>query len=187
MEGEISMTKIFKTLLFISSYFPLYIILLLTIIPFNDLKWASLVDTKQEIIMYCILLLLIVISFIPLVFIYNCERNASIKAEKVTQKNSETLSYLVTYIVPILAIDLEKTQTLITNALLFVLIGFLYIKSNLLHINILFLIFGWNIYEDTSGRLIISRENPDYFKREELAENTINVRSIGSKIYLHKK
>lgn len=181
------MTKLFKLLMFISSYFPLYIILIFTILPFENLRWTEILGNKKLFIVIIVLIILLVISFIPLIYIFVCERNSMIEAKSVKQMNSETLSYLVTYIVPMLAIDINEIKTLVANALLFLLIGYLYIRSNLLHINILFLIFGWNIYEDTSKRIIISREKPDYFKREEVSNHNIKVRHIGSKIYLHKK
>ncbi len=87
---------------------------------------------------------------------------------------------------PLLAIDINEKSTLVTNGILFLLIGYLYIKSNLIHVNITFLIFGWNTYEDELGRIIISKESPDYFNRMKMGGNNIRVRKMANNIYLHR-
>ncbi|CAM5194020.1 putative protein OS=Lysinibacillus sphaericus OX=1421 GN=LS41612_10470 PE=4 SV=1 [Lysinibacillus sphaericus] len=92
----------------------------------------------------------------------------------------------MTYIVPLLAINVKEVSTLITNGILFMIIHYFYIKSNIIHVNITFLLFGWNIYEDELGRVIISKDNPDYFIRMNIANNPIRVRKLASNIYLHR-
>ena len=181
------LTNLFKVFLFISSYSPLYLIVAISILPFKNFDLNSIIQNKLELTVYIILIVLFILSFLPLLYINKCECNDDISGKQVSRKNEEILSYLVTYIVPLLAIDMEKISTLITNAVLFILIGFLYVKSNMLHINITFLIFGWNIYEDELGRIIISKEDPDYFKRMEVGHSDLTVKHLGSNIYIHRK
>ncbi|MCH7322711.1 hypothetical protein LZ480_12500 [Solibacillus sp. MA9] len=181
------MTNLFKMFLFISSYSPLYLIVALSILPYKNFDINSIIQDKVDLTVYIILIVLFILSFLPLVYINKCECNDDIVSKRVSRKNEETLSYLVTYIVPLLAIKMEEISTLITNAILFTLIGFLYVKSNMLHINITFLLFGWNIYEDELGRIIISKENPDYFIRMERGNKELAVKQLGINIYLHRK
>ncbi|BAM46336.1 hypothetical protein [Amphibacillus xylanus] len=181
------MTGFFRVMLFISSYSPLYLLIIVNIFPFweiRDLTWPLPI---MEIIVCGVLLFLFVISFSPIIYISKCELNETIESKKVRKKHEETLSYLVTYIVPLLVIDITEVNTLITNMLLFLLIGFLYVKSNMIHINVLFLLFGWNIYEDSKGRIIITMEEADYFLRQEKIGVKLMVRNLGGGIYLHRK
>ncbi|MFJ7666382.1 hypothetical protein ACIQXI_04700 [Lysinibacillus sp. NPDC097195] len=180
------MTNLFKLLLFISSYSPLYIMVALSIIPYNDFNLKSIVHDKMTLTVFSILLFLFIVSFLPIWYITKCELNSTILGERVSRKNEEILSYLVTYIVPLLAIDIKEKSTLVTNMILFIVIGYLYIKSNLIHVNITFLLFGWNTYEDELGRIIISKENPDYFLRMNLGSNHLRVRQLAANIYLHR-
>jgi len=180
------LTNFFKLFLFISSYSPLYLIVALSIYPYEDFNIYSIIEDKVALTVYIILIVLFILSFIPILYINKCELNSTIVGERVSRKNEEILSYLVTYIVPLLAIDLKEKSTLLTNGILFILIGYLYVKSNLIHVNITFLLFGWNTYEDELGRVIISKENPDYFNRIKIGGNNIHVRKLANNIYLHR-
>ncbi|MFJ7405726.1 MULTISPECIES: hypothetical protein [unclassified Lysinibacillus] len=146
----------------------------------------SIIQDKVTLTVYIILILLFILSFLPILYIKKCELNSTIIGERVSRKNEEILSYLVTYIVPLLAIDIHEKSTLVTNGILFMLIGYLYVKSNLIHVNITFLLFGWNTYEDELGRVIISKENPDYFNRMKISGNNLHVRKLANNIYLHR-
>lgn len=181
------MTRLFKTMLFISSYFPLYLLIIVNILPFENLNITSFSPDRLETIVYVVLVMLSLVSFIPVIYIRKCELNDTINSKKVNKKHGETLSYLVTYIIPLLIIDISDPGTLITNIILFMLIGFLYVKSNMIHINILFLLFGWNIYEDSDDRIIITKEKPDYFLRLERSGGNLTVKNFGSNIFLHRK
>lgn len=181
------MTRLFKTMLFISSYSPLYLLIIINILPYEELSKLTFSPGRLEMTVYVALAVLFVTSFIPMVYNSKCELNDVIDSKRVNKKHEETLSYLVTYIVPLLIIDITEVGTIITNIFLFMLIGFLYVKSNMIHINVLLLIFGWNIYEDSKGRVIISKEKPDYFLTLERAGGNLAVRRFGGNIFLHRK
>lgn len=180
------MTNLFKTILFISSYSPLYLIIALSILPYENFDLKLIIQDKVLFTVCLILIVLFTISILPLMYIHFCECNDTLESKRVTQKHEEILSYLITYIVPLLAIDIEKMNTLITNAILFGIIGILYVKSNMVHINITFLLFGWNVYEDEGGRMIISKEKADYFAKLKLGNKSFRVRKLATNIYLHK-
>lgn len=180
------MTKIFKILFFISSYSPLYLIVAILTVPYKNFGIENIVQNKVLLGLFVVLATLTILSTVPIVFIQTCKCNNTLDSGKVTQKHEAVLSYLITYIVPLIAIDIEKPSTLITNAILFLVIGILYVKSNMMHINITFLIFGWNIYEDENKRIIISKEKPDYFARMKLGNRRIHVRKLATNIYIHK-
>ncbi|MFJ5788895.1 hypothetical protein ACIP9G_02310 [Lysinibacillus sp. NPDC093197] len=180
------MTNLFKLFLFISSYSPLYLIVALSIYPYDRFSINSIIQDKVTLTVYIILIVLFILSFLPILYIKKCELNSTIVGERVSKKNEEILSYLVTYIVPLLAIDITEKSTLVTNGILFMLIGYLYVKSNLIHVNITFLLFGWNTYEDELGRVLISKENPDYFNRMKISGHNLHVRKLANNIYLHR-
>lgn len=75
--------------------------------------------------------------------------------EKVTSLNSETVTnYLFLYLFPFITLDLTQTKNVIILLFLSCVIGFLYVKSNIIYINpVLNVVFRYNIYssEITEG------------------------------------
>lgn len=145
--------NIFRFLLFLSSYAPLFIILLLKNI--NNI-WMSLV--------------LIAISIIPLFVIRRYisiplkhEANDIINISKISGKGSEVLNYIVCYIVPFISFNsdiMTKDGISIPNLLILLMLLFvicnLYMSSNLYYINpILNLFYDINSVESSSGDILI--------------------------------
>ena len=65
-------------------------------------------------------------------------RGASLLPKKVIKlknQNSETLSFLATYIIPLACLDMDKTRSLPILILILILIGWIYIKTNLFYTN----------------------------------------------------
>lgn len=145
--------NIFRFLLFLSSYAPLFIILLLKNI--NNI-WMSLV--------------LISISIIPLFVIRRYisiplkhEANDIINISKISCKGSEVLNYIVCYIVPFISFNsdiMTKDGISIPNLLILLMLLFvicnLYMSSNLYYINpILTLFYDIHSVESSSGDILV--------------------------------
>lgn len=114
-----------KTFAFISSYLPLYILLMIN--NFNKDKniayWVAFV----------ILLILVIIS----VFVLYCYlRGKGNKIDLTTDeqidklKSDSMINYLMAYIVPLATINSDDfIGSVITNSILFILIGIIYVST----------------------------------------------------------
>ena len=143
----------FRFLLFLSSYTPLFIILLLKNV--NNI-WISLI--------------LISISIIPLFVIRRYisiplrrEANDIINISKVSGKGSEVLNYVVCYIIPFISFNsdiITNDGISIPNLLVFIMLLLvicnLYMSSNLYYINpILTLFYDIHSVESSGGDILI--------------------------------
>lgn len=179
------MTLLYKIMMFISSYIPLYIIFLVQEFDFDKFFKNEVCYLQQYIktpIVY-IMIILIIISFMAFFILINLNPNDKIK--KVCQIENisyETLSYLVTYVIPILNFDKNSINSIIINIILFLIYGMFYIKAEILHINPIFMLFGYKIYKINSNDYIISKFGFDDFKKN----TNIDVFKISNNVYFKK-
>lgn len=155
----------FKTLLYISSYIPILLMIFL-----NNLEEFS---SESILDLYCtnvwfwnssILILLISISSF-IVFIYMLKNLHKQNKDGTTLNNihlksneGETLSYFITYLVPLLTLDINNLPSICMNVILIVLIGIYFVKNNFLHFNVLLLLFNYRIYTDEDENIYISKK-----------------------------
>ena len=181
----------YKILLFLSSYTPLFLILLLKVT-------SQLVDNYQEaeqiviknflianwvsILVLSILFLIIVFPNIILGLILKETKKTNnpkhVKVKSVNKMNHIYMEYLISYIIPFLAFDFSDFFDMTALMLLITTIGIIYINSDLLYININFNIRGYNLYN------IIDVEDKDYMllskKRLIKKESLLYLRDISS-------
>lgn len=155
--------------LYIVSYLPLFFIL--SIQNINDKIYGTkgeILSFKEIVLNNKISLILIAISILATLYYFLFskinQRYGFGNPEKVTSlKNSgvEYLSYLATYIIPFVGLKFEPWNNLVASIILFLLIGFIYTKTNLIYANPTLALFGFYIYEieTDSGdtRTIISK------------------------------
>src|SRR5690625_3681349 len=118
-------TNTFKTLLFVSSFSPLYIILIVKFYNFNK---SFLFNLSNYSFAYFILLFLLLISILTFIYFYKCDMNSETKFNGIVNKNSDILTYFITYVVPLTTLDIYDINSIIINILLFIVIGVFYVK-----------------------------------------------------------
>jgi hypothetical protein len=69
----------------------------------------------------------------------------------VSRRNTEAMGYIVTYLVPFLNVELGSLSNAVSLLLLFVVIGVVYVNSNMIHTNPLLNVFGYHVYEVREG------------------------------------
>lgn len=135
-----------KLVLFLSSYCFLY--LLITIRNYNN-----------EYIFYSGIFLIA----ISIVLVLNIVKQSQKRADEIIviksfeNENSNNLTYLLTYIIPFLAISITNWNDIIIQIVLFIFIGFLYMNSNMLQINPTLNLLGYKLYK------IVDIDNNRYF------------------------
>lgn len=74
-------------------------------------------------------------------------KNLPFKLVKVEGINYEHLTFLATYIIPLVTFDFESTRYLIVLALLLIFMGIIYIKTDLFYANPSLALLGFHIYK----------------------------------------
>ena len=134
---------IVRLFMFLTSYIPLYIILI-----------VQYIDLNKRIIQQPFIIFLLSITAISLVlfeiFLLILSKNKMYisctnisKVEILKEVNS---TYLLTYIMPLIAFDFGKTQDCISFFILFIAIMSMYIKYNMIFLNPVLELFGYTYY-----------------------------------------
>jgi len=123
-------------ILFVSSYSFLFVIIAIRYID-------------SHLIYSLALLLFVFFSCLFLIKSWNIFKKRSNRyftAETVTDKTSETLTYLVPYIIAFLGIELTKWQDILSFLILLGIVFIVYIRSNLILMNPILNAFGYRFY-----------------------------------------
>lgn len=175
--------------MFISSYFPLYIILLILYKDkINDINKIKNILTFKDItvsIFIIILVLFCIISIFTCIDLKKTKGNENHTFNNIESTGDTIISYMMTYIVPILSIDILDSKTIIINIILYILIGFMYIKLKLIYLNPLFLFCGYYVYNADKGMVIITNISCDEI--HQLNATRVKASPLGNKIYLIQK
>lgn len=182
--------------LFLSSYIPLFILLIVKGLLDNSefLNWGGLNLESFALFIQCfglstLLSTLCLLGAIGTYILFknlktNHHNGEKVKIIDIDNHNSEIISYISTYIVPLLFTNMENTYEILSITFILVIIYRIYIKSKMIMINPI-LSFWFSIYEIvfidnskmTKKGLVISRN--DFIEESE----EIKISSIGYKLY----
>ncbi|GGN59250.1 hypothetical protein GCM10007971_22170 [Oceanobacillus indicireducens] len=89
----------------------------------------------------------------------------------------DTMGYIVTYIVPLLSMDISSSRSLVINLLLFIIIGTFYVKNDQLFMNPLYNICGYNVFSAEEDVYItkISKSKLRIIAKRQLSVNKVNL------------
>lgn len=153
-KGDRLINIIVKLIMFISSYFPLYIMII--ILYFKKILVGLSEKNITWMIFILVLAILIIVSLASVVLL----KSGSVKKKKdvidLERPDDTVLSYIMTYIIPLIANEDSSTEVYIVNILLFILIGYIYLRLNLIYLNPLWAMFGHIVYRDADKEMIIT-------------------------------
>jgi len=120
--------------LFLSSYLPLFLILMIK-------NWPNLITIG-------IFVFVVVYSSVWIAVIWSSERGTAeyYKVLKAEDKTKESLNYLVPYIISFIGFDLSKWQDWSALGILLLILFVVSFNSDLLYINPLLSIFKYRVY-----------------------------------------
>ena len=161
----------FKILLFCSAYTPLFFILILKLMSqifYGKVNITTLAanSTNQNyflffptfgtIIIFFILLIVIIIPNLILLIILGKTKKTSnplsIKIEQIKEMNYIYIGYLMSYVIPFISFNFFDVFDVLALIFLLFVVCFIYIKSNLLYVNFMFNIFGYNLLKVRDSR-----------------------------------
>jgi len=161
-----------KIPLFLSSYFPLWLIFFATLI-FNEKYqllnqfYAKSEEQNMTVIYAAILLGLIIIVSMVVVGLLAWGSKKGNNPKPITVKEREDFTgeymlYIVTYVIPFLTDDFLEPSRIFALGILMTTIGVLYIRANLFHVNPTLNLFGYKLYKildvDNNKLLVLSKQ-----------------------------
>ena len=171
-------TSFGKWLLFFSSYFPLFVLLCIE-------NWRSLRTNLPFTIAMAVLL---IIAFTSTIFLITRKTNKQLVLEQKTAPancTTDIIEYFITYLIPLLSMDINRLESVISNCLIFLLIGLVFVRSNRVHLGPLLLIAGYALYQ-FDNKTLISRKSEEKIRAEIQDNGFISVKEIAPDIYISK-
>ena len=154
------LTKTSKWILFISSYIPLYMIFIVSNIFDIHSNYEELIlsniynsqllieNSKVNIFLIVIFFNLTIISYILLILILKLASNSSeyIDMYEISKNNSSINEYILVYILPFISVQTNDYKELSIFIMVFLLIGIISVKNDMVYINPILYIMKYNIY-----------------------------------------
>lgn len=94
------------------------------------------------------------------------------RIKKIESINYEHLTFLATYVVPLVSFDFESGRQMIVLSLLLITMGIMYVKTNLFYANPALALLGFHIYRASAQFKIELRDDIVIISRDELTQNT---------------
>lgn len=143
-----------KLILFISSFSPLWLIILISRLLYNLnsmlIKLLNLdYNTLVFVISFSIILLIVPIIFLRL-YLYYVRKGSSPEPKTITKRQNMTgeyALYFLSYIIPFVLNDFNNIQHVVTLVILFLTYAILMLRSNSIHVNPILNLWGYKIYK----------------------------------------
>jgi hypothetical protein len=130
-----------RSLLFLSSYSPLFIILGIRNIEAPLAPWVLFLASAT------------MLMFVFYIVVMTRMNTMSITVRMSKPKGADVMTYVITYLLPFLAVDLNRIEDALSIAIFLAMVGVLYVHSNMVYVNPLLAALGYHAFEveDTSG------------------------------------
>lgn len=144
-----------RFILFLFAYIPIYLILALKSYNPGFLKTGSHYNSFYHLFKHnYISIILVLLSLLLIVYFYFYKRinfksqgNPKFAIKSITSQNKEYITYLGTYILPFVAAKTATPYDIAAYVVLFLTIGLIYIRTNLIYTNPMLLFFGYDLFE----------------------------------------
>lgn len=163
----------FKTALFNLSLLPLYFIFIIQYIDispllnFDDFETLSLfslalLNSNIKILFFIFLILLGLFGLLLFKKNNKYNRENAKEFQYIESKDFDHMTFLSTYVLPLITFNLNDAHSFVVLIFLLLMIGAIYIKSNLYYLNPTLLLFGYKIYkakESNKNVVLISKSS----------------------------
>lgn len=171
-----------KTILFISSYIPLYTIFIINNIYDLVNYWHTnrrnkifcyrniFIYNKFQCIVAIILILVCFVSYFLLKQYLKNEQNSTrnVTIYNIKKRNDKVNEYILVYILPFIGINTSELKDCIVIVLVFIVLGYVCIKNNYIYINPLLYFMGYNIYSALSIVKVFNNDNEEQQLEDEV-------------------
>jgi hypothetical protein len=164
-----------RLILFLSSYSPLFVIIAMR-------GWH---DSRRIAIGLAIVAVLSIIVLFVFLRVVQRISPGKVSIASVVSRDGDVMSYIVTYLLPFLAVKLDDPTDVASLGIVFAVIGLLYVNSNMIQTNPVLNIVGYHIFEieDGDGKTASLICKRSYVR----TGSEIDAISIGDYVLLEKK
>lgn len=164
-----------RLILFLSSYAPLFLII-------GMRGWSDSRAFAVGLPIVAVLSVLVLFVFLRVAQKLAADR---IRVDSVTSRDGDAMSYIVTYLLPFLAVKLNDVTDVVSLGIVLVVIAVLYVNSNMIYTNPVLNIAGYHIFEihDADGKTAVLICKRAYIR----TGSEIDVISVGDYTVLEKK
>lgn len=167
--------KFLKFSLFISSFIPLYFLIIVK--ELTEIINGNLTFNVTNSIMLSFNLFLIIIGIIGVIFNYKstkCKKIEIISCKNITCQNF--LPYFPIFVLFAVAFELEFVSMALVYVLILIMLGMVYLKNDFYYINPFLNIIGFSTYEVTYkiGDKVVENQRLFTFKQERDFKGHIN-------------
>jgi len=163
-----------RLILFLSSYAPLFLIIAVR-------GWKDSRSLAVSLVAIAVLSVLILFGFLHIVRKLAADKVA---VSSVISRDGDAMSYIVTYLLPFLAVRLNDPTDVVSLGVVLFVIGLLYVNSNMIHTNPILNIAGYHIFEieDSNGKTTALICKRSYIR----IASEIDAISVGDYVLLEK-
>jgi len=179
----ISLWLSFLLIIFITADIPIYLGRDWKFIGFNTI-------VRQNLIPLFALLLLILGMIFYARFSYKLGGSDQIPFEikKIENINFEHLTFLTTYIIPLICFDLSNIRYVVVLMFLLIIIGAIYVKTDMFYVNPSLALLGYHIYKANGSFINDDKENIILIARERLQIcDKVVYKKLDNRIYFVKR
>jgi len=168
-------TVLIRCMLFLSSYFPLALIFFFLFV-------------EQQPVWAIVVLIIGLLGFITLVlyFFQFAPKLSSIQGRitGLQRHDGDVMGYIASYLIPFVAIPFGGWQQGVALLIFVIVLGIVYVNSNMIHINPMLNLLGYHVYEVT---LEHSEASHSLITRRRITKNEMmHLTDIGDGIFLDK-
>ena len=151
-------------------------------------SWKDLAVNNPLPVISIIGLLYCIQAYARFVFDLNGANDIPFEITKLENINYEHLTFLATYVVPLISFDFDSNRQLVVLALLLVVMGVIYVKTDLFYANPTLALLGFHIYRVNGHFKNGDREGITLICREKLALNQkVSYIKLDERIYYVKE
>ena len=163
-----------RLLLFLSSYAPLFLIIAIR-------GWEKSPHLALGVAIVAVLSVVLLFVFLRIARKLAADR---IIVNSVVSRDGDAMSYIVTYLLPFLAVKLNDVMDAGSLSIVLLVIAVLYVNSNMIYTNPVLNIAGYHIFEihDADGKTTALICKRAYIR----TGSEINVISVGDYVLLEK-
>lgn len=176
------LTKFASWVLYISSYIPLFFILLinnLIAIYENNINNKSY-KINLYIVLGMILVIITGLAVLKFVLKASSTSNENITINNISKSNDSILGYLFSYLVPFMLINTSDIREVITFTLVFIVMGIICVENELIYINPTLYLLGYNMYLLDQNVILISKKDRSNLIRK----INVDCAQLSNKVYL---
>lgn len=137
----------------------------------NFIGFSSLLSRNIIPLLSLLFLLIGVFSYLRFDYRVSGSKKIPSRIDKIEDLNYEHLTFLTTYIIPLICFNLSSARYVFALVFLLVIIGIIYVKTDKFYANPTLAVLGYRLYKATITSRTEARENVVLITKERLTKN----------------